>query len=139
MNDYLDMDPTESIIEVFYGEVPLFPTTLIMRLFIGSSNEAVADVMTRYIGQSPAYWAEKISNVKSCSFAHTVASGQEVIMYLRETDIASLIKEGINVTWLLSKLSSFPINEDNAKLQADFVDYIVRAVLNSRNDITLGE
>ena len=133
----VDPEFSSTNIEVFYGEVPLWPTRVIMKLFVCNDSMAAGDVMTKYVGQSPKHWQEILEPHMSTSFIHQGNSGPEIIMFLRETEISLLIKEGINVTWLLSDIANFNVNRDNAKLQADFVSYIVRSVLNSRSDIVM--
>lgn len=118
-------------IEVFYGEVPLWPTDVKLKVFVG--NVGVPDVMTRMLGESPLHWAEIIGNNDSLSFFFKGMNNEDsIVMYLDDTRIDMLIREALSSVWILTQKEKIKVNEENLKLITDFVVYIVKAVINSK-------
>jgi hypothetical protein len=122
------IEETEAI-EVFYGEVPLWPTDVKLKVFIG--NLGIPDVMTRMLGESPLHWAEIVGNNGSLSFFFKGMNNEDsIVMYLDDNRVDLLIREALASVWILAQKEKIKINEDNLRLISDFVVYIVKAVFN---------
>lgn len=127
-------------IEVFYGEAPLWPTDIILHVFVGNDALAVTDVMAKNLGESPADWLERIEGKNSTSLKYVGYNKERtIVMYLNDTNIALLVREALNSTWILCDMEKISINEDTRSMIANFVVYITKAVLGRKDIINESE
>lgn len=136
----IEPNENEFGIEVFYGEAPLWPTDVVLQVFIGNDTSAVSDVMAKNLGNSPADWLERIEGKRSVSFKYEKYNKERaIVMYLNDTNIALLVREALNSTWILCDMENISINEDTRTLVANFVVYITKVVVGRKDIINESE